>query len=442
MKIFAAGLATETNTFAPFPTGHIAYEEAGVFRGDGSAGDGSLAPMLKTWKAAAQAAGDEFVEGFSSFAQPAGTTVRLVYEAYRDEILADLDARGPFDIVLLALHGAMVADGYEDCEGDLLAHIRARSRPDAVIGGVLDPHFHLTEKMLLNADVLIAAKEYPHIDFAERAQEVFDLCVATWKGELRPTFGAFDCRMIGWYPTTSEPMRSLVARARAMEAEPGVLSASIAHGFPWADVADVGTRVLVIADGDRELAAAKAEELGRAIYAERHALLPTFPPLAEALDRALSLAGRVVVADVADNAGGGAPSDNTAMLCGPTSDDPLDLDVVVRGVSEDHRQTRFGASSRLGPSVWIEIQGIDVVISSIRSQTFSPDAFTNLGIDLGGKRLVAVKSSQHFQAGFRPIADHIIQAATSGTMQMDFAVIPYSRRDTNYFPRVDDPLMV
>lgn len=481
MKIFAAGLATETNTFAPFPTGRIAYEEAGVFRGDGSSGDGGLSPMLRLWRKAAEAGGHDFTEGFSSYAQPAGTTVRTVYEGYRDEILADVAAKGPFDIVLLALHGAMVADGYEDCEGDLIARIRAISRPGTVIGGVLDPHFHLTEEMTRNADVLIAAKEYPHIDFADRAREVFGLCVAARRGEIRPTFGVFDCRMIGWYPTIAEPMLSLVARARTMETEPGVLSASIVHGFPWADVAAVGTRTLVITDGDVTLADAKAEELGRAIYDARRELLPKFPPLDAALDRALSLPGRVVIADVADNAGGGAPSDNTQLLrellrrevkdaacgvfwdpiatrmcaeagagarlalrlggkCGPTSDDPLDLDVLVRAVSEDHGQTRFGSYSRLGLSVWVEVQGIDVVISSGRSQTYAPDVFTGLGIDLTGKRLVAVKSSQHFQAGFAPIADHIVQAATNGTMQMDFAALPYTRRDGNFFPRIDDPL--
>lgn len=481
MRIYAAGLATETNTFAPFPTGRIAFEEAGVFRGDGSFGDGALSPMLRAWRRAAEAEGHEFVEGLSSMAQPGGTTPRVVYEAYRDEILAGLDAAGEPDVVLLALHGAMVAEGYEDCEGDLIARIRARVRPDTIIGGELDPHFHLTERMRRNADVLISAKEYPHTDFADRARELIAICVAARRGEVRPVMAAFDCRMVGWYPTTSEPMRTLVDRACAMEREPGVLSVSICHGFPWADVPEAGTKVLVVADGDRGVAAAKAAELGAALYAARWDLLPRFPPLGEALDKALSLDGRVVIADVADNAGGAAPSDNTGMLrellrrrvrdaacgifwdpvaaricadagrgarlplrlggkCFGVSDEPLDLDVVVRAIAEDHRQGRFGSGMRLGLSVWLEVSGIDVVVSSIRGQVFAPNAFTDLGVDLAAKRLIAVKSSQHFQAGFRPIADHVIQVATRGTLEMDFASLPYARRDGRYFPKVADPL--
>lgn len=285
MRIFAAGLATETNTFAPFPAGRIAFEEAGVFRGDGSLKGGALGPMLKVWRDGAEAIGAEFVEGFSSFAQPAGITPRPVYEAYRDDILDQIARDGPFDVVLLALHGAMVAEGYDDCEGDLIGRARALL-PDAVIGAELDPHAHLTAAMLECADAIVVAKEYPHIDFPQRAQELFEICIGAMTGKLRPVMAAFDCRMIGWYPTTKDPMRGITDRAVALEREPGVLSISLVHGFPWADVADVGTKVLVIADGDADLAAMKARELGLALYAEREALLPVLPTLSAALAEA------------------------------------------------------------------------------------------------------------------------------------------------------------
>jgi microcystin degradation protein MlrC len=95
----------------------------------------------------------------------------------------------------------------------------------------------------------------------------------------------------------------------------------------------------------------------------------------------------------------------------------------------------------MGLSVWIEVDGIDVVLNSMRTQVFSPDAFTGLGIDLAAKKIVAVKSSQHFHAGFAPIASKVIRAATHGAIQMDFAALPYVKKiDLNYYPRVDDPL--
>jgi microcystin degradation protein MlrC len=128
--------------------------------------------------------------------------------------------------------------------------------------------------------------------------------------------------------------------------------------------------------------------------------------------------------------------------CGPASGDPADLDVRVRAIAERHSQAALGDSrAAMGLSVWLEIGGVDVVVNSLRTQTFAPDAFTGLGIDLAGKRLIAVKSSHHFHGHFAPIASTIIHCATPGAIQMNFADLAYvKRRDLNYFPRVADPL--
>ncbi|MGI9168699.1 MAG: MlrC C-terminal domain-containing protein, partial [Caulobacteraceae bacterium] len=127
---------------------------------------------------------------------------------------------------------------------------------------------------------------------------------------------------------------------------------------------------------------------------------------------------------------------------GPASGDPADLEVRVMAVREAHDQAALGeARAAMGLTVWLEIGGIDVAVNSIRTQTFAPDAFTGLGIDLAGKRLIAVKSSQHFEGHFAAVADRIIHCATPGAIQMNFAQIPYvKRRDLNYFPLVADPL--
>ncbi|MFX4516566.1 M81 family metallopeptidase, partial [Acinetobacter baumannii] len=72
----------------------------------------------------AKADGRTQIEGLSTIAEPAGPTTRAAYETLRDRILAEVRAALPLDIVLLGAHGAMVADGYDDCEGDLLARLR------------------------------------------------------------------------------------------------------------------------------------------------------------------------------------------------------------------------------------------------------------------------------------------------------------------------------
>jgi len=226
-----------------------------------------------------------------------------------------------------------------------------------------------------------------------------------------------------------------------------------------------------------------AETLGRDIYALRNEMVPRYPDIEQALDLAQASPGRVVLADTADNAGGGAPSDNVTLLaamlrrgvknaafgaiwdpisvsackeagmgtklglrlggkCGAASGDPIDVEVIVRGIKDSHDQAALGDSRvSLGASVWLDINGVDVVVNSIRDQTFAPDAFTGLGIDLSEKRLIAVKSSYHFRQHFSAIADRIIQVATPGAIHMNFADMRYKKiRSQNYFPRVADPL--
>lgn len=251
MRIFMASLATETNTFATFPTGRAAFEESGITRDASRTLNGAFSLSMAAIRSLGEAAGDEVIESITAFAQPAGRTVQHVYERLRDEIIADLRAAhvaSPIDIVLLPLHGAMVAEHTDDCEGDILAEVRAVT-PNAVVGIVLDLHCHLTAQMLTHADMVIAVKEYPHIDFRERTVELFHLCRRIALGEIHPVAAMVDTRMIGMYPTFGEPMKSIVAALRVVETQPHILSATVAHGFAWADVADVGTRVLVYADG-------------------------------------------------------------------------------------------------------------------------------------------------------------------------------------------------
>ncbi len=481
MRIFIASLFTETNTFAPWPTGMQAFTEAGLFRGNASEGSGPANLVARRWRQLADADGHVLVEGLFAAAQPSGPVVQSVYERLRDEILASMT--GEFDVVLLYLHGAMVAGDCDDCEGDLVDAIRARTGGKTRIGAVLDPHCHISARFLQTTDVVILMKEYPHIDYVERAQELYVLCTAAANGRITPIVAHFDCRMIGFYPTTPEPMAGLLREMRRIEQRPGVLSASLIHGFPWGDTPETGSGVLVYADGDAELAARTATELGRLFYDRREALLPRMPDIETALDQAIATSGCVVIADTADNAGGGAPADNVSLLramlarrlkssvfgcvwdpvaasicadagigarfplrlggkCGPSSGDPLDVIVQVRGVRESHDQAGLGNSRvALGLSVWLECDGIDVVVVSRRNQTFAPDAFSGLGIGLEGKRLLAVKSSQHFRTHFESMASLILPTATPGAIQMDFASIDYRKRDDfDFFPRVPDPL--
>ena len=168
MRIFIAGLATETNTFSPIPTGFADYVQV---RGVNEQEHNSFEVPLAVWKHLGRIRGFEIIESLCAYAPPAGITTRKVYEAFRDEILDDLKQALPVDAVLLNLHGAMVADGYDDCEGDLQSRVHELVGPQIPIGAELDPHSHLTPTMVKSATAIVIYKEFPHTDYAERAED-------------------------------------------------------------------------------------------------------------------------------------------------------------------------------------------------------------------------------------------------------------------------------
>ncbi len=252
MKVFIAGLDTETNTFAPLPTGRRAFAEGFVAHGDATQRpENYCSAQLYVWRRLAEARGWNVAESLCAFAEPGGTIVRPVYEEMRDEILRDLRQAMPVDLVVLALHGAMVAEGYDDCEGDILARIRAIVGERVPVGAELDLHCHITDAMVRSATALVAYKEYPHVDIPDRAADLFRLLADAAEGKTRPVMASFDCRMINTYRTTEQPLRGFVDRMLAQEGRDGILSLSLGHGFPWGDVAEIGAKIVVVADGDR-----------------------------------------------------------------------------------------------------------------------------------------------------------------------------------------------
>ena len=168
MKLLIACLATETNTFSPMPTGRNSFEATMVTRNATLQPGNLFTAPLHEWRRMGEEKSWEVIESLSVAAQPAGTTVRAVYEDFRDEILADIAKHQP-DVLLMSMHGAMVANGYDDCEGDMMARARDILGPNKVIGLELDPHNHLTDQMLENATLIINYQEYPHVD-APRAR--------------------------------------------------------------------------------------------------------------------------------------------------------------------------------------------------------------------------------------------------------------------------------
>src|SRR5215213_10333744 len=206
MRLFTASLATESNSFSPIPANRASYEAA-FYYPPGQHPDvprHTTAPLYVARRRARQE-GFELVEGSCFWAEPSGPTKEADYEEMRDEILGELSAAMPVDGVLLGLHGAMIAYGYDDPEGDLIERVRAIVGEKVPIAVELDPHCHLTEKRVRLSDIMILYKEYPHTDFVERAEELVTLTLRTIRGEIKPVMSLFDCRMSDLFRPRASP---------------------------------------------------------------------------------------------------------------------------------------------------------------------------------------------------------------------------------------------
>jgi microcystin degradation protein MlrC len=478
MRLFSATIATETNTFSPLPTSLDAYKESVFLRPGEHPTDAPrmcTAPLFVARRRAA-AEGFTLIEGSCFAASPAGTTNRADYEFMRDEILAQIKAALPLDGVLFGLHGAMVAHGYDDVEGDVLERARAIVGPNCVIGVELDPHCHLTLKRVRLADITILYKEFPHTDVVERAEDLLTLVLRTIRKEVRPATSLYDCRQIGSYPTTLPLMRAFVDKTAAMEGKNGILSVSIGHCFPYADVPELTGRILVITDNDKAKADRLATDIGQEFVAMRGRTAPEYQGTDEGITTALAFNGSpVVMADPADNAGGGAPSDNTSILrrlierkvddatigpiwdpiavrlcfdaglgarfplrfggkIGPTSGQPIDATVAVTALKRDCWQSFGPTQVPLGDCAAITIDGIDVVLISNRTQALGLELFRNLGIEPTRRKLVVVKSTNHFMAAFGPIAQKVIYVDSDGPLSRDYRKIPYGNVQRPIWP--------
>jgi microcystin degradation protein MlrC len=358
--------------------------------------------------------------------------------------------------------------------------------------------------MLDNATELSFMKEDPHTDMVDRMRDVVPICLDVARGTCQPVWAVEDCRMISFWPTQLQPMRGFVDRMLAREGHDGILSISFVHGFPYGDTPDTGAKILVYADKDRSAAQKLAGELRREIWEMREQT--RIKPLSldaaverlsqEALTRSLAdrpeRAGSgenvaeepkalLVLADMADNPGGGAPGDSTFILrkvldrgirgvalhlydplavqacfdvgigtrlelriggkTGPTSGEPVDLLVEVKGLDEDARQsgTISDGTVKLGAAAWVHGAGLDLVLVSRREQFFNPDGFTRLGVPLAGLAAAVVKSTNHFVDGFGPVARDILYVDTPGALRPDMSKIPYSVFERPYWPRVENP---
>jgi microcystin degradation protein MlrC len=478
MRILMGGILHETSTFAAGTTTLRDFEAGkGVLRG------GAMLDIFRGanfcpggFLAGAEEHGFELVPLLWTFATPSGLIERATYDALLNELLAGLERERPrgMDGVLLDLHGAMVVDGIPDADAHLLAAVRGTVGAETPIIVTTDLHSNHSAARIAACDAIIGYDTYPHVDMAERGREAADLMVRAVRGEARPVSAIRPLPLI-WSAecqvTAHMPMQEAMQRVFDAERRPGILSITLATGFPWADVTNMGASIIVVADGDRALAQRTADELGDWIWTRRERWYHTPLTVEEGLSEGRET-GRypVMLADMADNTGGGAPGDSTAVLRTFIEQDVEDalllymvdpevaqqahaagvgaqLSVEVGGKSDPRQgppvpltaevvslsDGRFrydgpmysGSDGNLGASAWLRHRGVNIVVVSVRMQPLDQAFARSLGIDCAAMKVIAVKSAVHFRSGFEKLGGPIYNVNAPAMHSHDYTLLTY-----------------
>lgn len=480
MRVFTALLMHESSSFSPLPTTLASYAGSLLYL----PGEDRWNEMAETldghadFVRLAAAAGHTVIRGLMADTAPGMPSPYDVYVSLRDRILKQIAAALPLDMILLTLHGAQMAEDCEDCEGDLLERIRGLVGCDVVVAVEFDLHFNLSARQVANATLINSCMEYPHTDVADRAERLYHLAERAKRGEISPVMAWAPVPILGQFFTTRQPMRDLVDKAVAMEALPGVLSISLGHGFPHADAERTGASVLVVCDGDFALAKRLAGQLAAEFFALREEIVAPQVSLEQMIESVRHMRDApLIVADGADNPGGGAPCDSTfilqalldagvsgavvAWICdaesaltaakagvgedvalsiggkhGPVSGPPVNVVARVLNVVSGFRQVGLGccADTELGVAAVVCVRGVEIVLVSVRNQHYGPDSLLDLGIDVLRRQVVVVKSSQHFHTRYAPLAAQIIYVDTPGALTLRFAELSYRRLKRPIWP--------
>lgn len=471
--VLIAGLWHETNTFSPIATDAAAFRAYQWAQGpdlvERYAGTNTeIGGMLK----GAEDAGLVVVPGLFAGAIPSGTVTREAFEALADGI-AEAAATVRPDGILLALHGAMVADGVEETDAALVRRVRERVPDDVPLVATYDLHANIGPALVEACDLLIGYDTFPHTDMGARGEEAAHRLAAMLDAGTRPAKAFRKLAMITvpqMQATAEPPMDAVMARVAEAESVPGVDVISVAQGFAYADVDHLG--VAVTGYGSDAVAVNReVDAVAAMIEAAREAFRPTLVPVAEAVQRAaVPGEGPVVLVEPADNVGGGAPGDGTAILAemmrrrvggtvviwdpvaaasalgqrrfsgvvgGRTLPDlhgaPVDIagDVIfeeaaVRYVRDGAYMT--GQEVPMGDVAVIRTEfGLNVVLTGERVMPFDDTHLRRVGIDPAAEPALVAKSGSAWKIAFQAIAREAVVVDTGGVCASNVERLPYTR---------------
>ncbi|MCH9671148.1 MAG: M81 family metallopeptidase [Gammaproteobacteria bacterium] len=485
-NVLTAEFSHETNSFSLHKTGRKAFMARYVLMGEAAITErGDENTELAGFLDAGRAHNWQLNHVLSAAAGPSGKVRREAFDWICEPILSSIK-HNRFDGILLALHGAMGLEFCEDGEGELLWRIRNLVGSELPIAITLDPHANVSQQMCALADIIVSFKTYPHIDMRITGRHAGDILQRSMTGEIHPHTVRVSRPMleeVNGGRTDIGPMIERIANARAYEAKGNVFAVSINAGFASADVAEVGPTVLVTGQGDFSAHTAFAETIADDIWNRRFEVLNDYLSVDEAAKIAAlykPIDGPLVIADFADNPGAGGYGDSSEMLralleadvgnaCfGAMVDAEAAQELSTARVGQRVQITlggktdpRFGGGplplegqlvclsdgrfigdgpmihglyGSFGPSAVLQVQGIEVLVVSIARQILDIQQFGAFGIVPQRKRVVALKSMQHFRAAFEPIAGQVIICDSGALCTPRYDRLPYRNVPRPIFP--------
>jgi len=462
--VLTAEFQHESNTFSRYRTGLPQFQaDALHYCEDAIAARGNANTELAGFLDVARPAGWNVIHAISAHAVPGGQVTKAAYDHIAGVILnAARDNKERLDGLLLSLHGSMVPEFCEDGEGLLLRRLRAELGDQIPIAVTLDLHAMVSAEMVERAQIYVSYKTYPHVDMRETGAHAARILGRAMKGEIAPrTIRAHVPMLDEANSGRTDIPETLALYQRAIVAEQAGLEAvSVNAAFTGADVFCVGPTVLATYDSRDPLAEAAAravaEELAAAIWDGRTNKRNVFIEVDEAAAEALAWQGDrpLVIADYADNPGAGSYGDSTALLKGlieagvtgavlaPMIDPeaaaelhrhaegetvtvtmggkgnpdfgggPLTVTGTIRKLSDGayigDGPIQGGLSHSFGPTAVIDVGGIEVLVVTEAQQMVDLQQLRAFGIEPTRRRVLVLKSMQHFRAAFEPIAGKVI----------------------------------
>ncbi len=484
LRVGILGLYHESNTFIPAPTTLELFRQSGILHGEEIRTRYGQAHHEITGLFQGLAEADvEAVPVFFSFASAWGKVSDEALDTMWKLACDGLDRAGKLDGILAVPHGAAVNESRLDMDGWWLGELRKCVGPATPIIATLDPHANISPAMAAACQAIVTYRQNPHLDQRETGLAAAQLMVRTLREEIHPVCAAsFPPVVINIERqlTSVEPMLGVQRELEKVRQTPGILSASVAMGFPYADVPEMGSAFIVVADNDPALAREQAEKLGAWLVQNREQFRGELISPADALALVKDSPKPVGLLDMGDNMGGGATSDSTflAQLCEDlgqfrtfvcladaesvqlaqkaglgarlrlkaggklpmTPTPPLEIDATVISLHEGkytETKPRHGGktSGDMGPTAIVRSdRGLTVMLTTIRTAPFSLQPLLSCGIRPEDFDAIIIKGVHAPIGAYAEVCPTLVRVNTPGMTTADMESLSYHHRRKPLFP--------